>query len=102
MWLKSFWSAGKERKGTQVLKGQIVAQQEELSETTHAVTVFPVLCFLCPAAVPLLSMSQISDDRRVCAGCKEGVFMTVAPESEVEDDGRALGNAASFIQAMNV
>ncbi len=66
--VKEFWAAGKARK-TQILKGLILAQQEELSETTHAATVFPVLCFLCPAAVPLLSMSQISNDRRVCAGC---------------------------------
>lgn len=65
---KEFWAAGKERK-IQILKGLKLAQQEELSETTHAATVFPVLCFLCPAAVPLLSMSQISNDRHVCAGC---------------------------------
>lgn len=58
-----------EKRKIQILKGLKLAQQEELSETTHAATVFPVLCFLCPAAVPLLSMSQISNDRHVCAGC---------------------------------
>lgn len=71
VWPKSFGQHKKrrEKKNPKILKGLILAQQEELSETTHAATVFPVLCFLCPAAVPLLSMSQISNDRRVCAGC---------------------------------
>lgn len=64
-------SFGLQEKGgkTQFLMGLTLAQQEELSETTRAATVFPILCFLCPAAVPLLSMSQISNDRSVCAGC---------------------------------
>lgn len=64
----------KERK-IQVLKALIHEQQAELSETTHTVTVFPVLCFLCLAAVPLLSMSQISNDRRVCASCTKSACL---------------------------
>lgn len=43
------------------------AQQAGLSALTA--TVFLALPFLHPAAVPLLSMSQISNDRRVCASC---------------------------------
>lgn len=48
-------------------KALLRAQQAELSALTA--TVFPALSFLHPAAVPLLSMSQISNDRRVCASC---------------------------------
>lgn len=62
-----------------------------------------LFCFLCPAAVPLLSMSQISNDRRVCAGCtKRACLWQFPPASKFLDDGIAhkwklLSNAESLV-----
>lgn len=76
------WAVQKETK-TSLLH----AQQAELSALSA--TVFPALSFLHPAAVPLLSTSQISNDRRVCASCtKRACLWQLSHHLEALDDWR--------------
>lgn len=75
------------RKRPKSPKALLHAQQAELSALT--VTVFPALSFLHPAAVPLLSTSQISNDRRVCASCtKRACLWQLSHHLEAVDDWR--------------
>lgn len=80
LWPKSF---GRQKKGEKEREKESERNSIPKGADTHATGgtvrnnsrthVFTVLCFLCPATVLLLSMSQILNDRCVCAGCmKEG------------------------------
>ncbi|MED6270249.1 hypothetical protein CHARACLAT_008280 [Characodon lateralis] len=68
LWTKCFGLQDKKTK-TKIPQGVILTQQEELSEKNSYNSSLPSSPYPVPAAVPLLSMSQISNDRCVCAGC---------------------------------
>lgn len=75
------------KKRPKSLKALLHAQQAELSALTA--TVFPALSFLHPTAVPLLSRSQISNDRRVFASCtKRACLWQLSHHLEALDDWR--------------
>lgn len=106
LWTKCFGLQDIKKKinkiATKIPKGVILAQKEELSETTHATQVFPVLFPVPGSCSSAWHEPNIKWQTCLCRLHKEGMFVTVSPASKFLDDGIArkwklLSNAEPLI-----